>query len=120
LGAALTLVTNAGANDVATPARAMGDGRQTEQVDEGTVVVRFARAGVETRVAPTQTLLEAAEAQGVEIPSLCRAGSCQTCRTRVIAGDVCCDSDSLSEEERAEGFVLPCVSHARGDCELEA
>ena len=33
-------------------------------------------------------MLEAAEAAGVAIPSLCRAGVCGTCRTRVSDGEV--------------------------------
>jgi hypothetical protein len=40
--------------------------------------------------------------------------------TRVLSGDVCCASDTLSPHEKADGFVLPCVSHAHGDCVLEA
>lgn len=82
--------------------------------------VRFARTGCDAPIAPTQTILEAAEARGVDLPSMCRAGTCHTCRTRLVAGDVDCRSDSLSAEDRAAGFILPCVSHARSDCELEA
>lgn len=88
--------------------------------DGSEVRVRFARTGVEAQVSTTRSLLEAAEEHGVDIPSVCRAGSCHTCMTRLVAGDVCCESDTLSPHERAEGFILPCVSHARGDCVLEA
>lgn len=84
------------------------------------VLVRFARTGCEARVPTAQTLLEAAEARGVDLPFMCRAGTCHTCRTRVLDGDVVCESDTLSDDDRANGFVLPCVSHARSDCALEA
>ena len=110
-GAAMKLVTGEADGDARPPVDAAA---------AGAVVVRFARSGCEARVDREQTLLEAAEATGVDIPSVCRAGSCHTCRTRLTNGEVCCESDSLSDKERAAGFILPCVSRARGDCELEA
>jgi NADH oxidoreductase Hcr len=67
-------------------------------------------------IRPGQTLLEAAESAGVEIPSLCRAGVCGTCRVRVTTGEVECDSATLSAEEVEEGIVLACVTTARSDC----
>ena len=120
--AAMKLVTTEAASE---PAHASAHGHGTFQSHPSlsraaAALVRFARTGREARVPADLTLLEAAEAEGVDIPSVCRAGSCHTCRTRVLKGDVCCESDSLSEKERADGFVLPCVSRARGDCVLEA
>lgn len=97
-----------------------GDARPAAEQQASQIVVRFARSGCEAHVDGEQTLLEAAEATGVDIPSVCRAGSCHSCRTRLMNGEVCCESASLSEKDRAEGFILPCVSRPRGDCELEA
>lgn len=85
-----------------------------------TVEVAFERSGVTTTIAPTVSLLDAAEACGATIPSLCRAGVCGTCRTRVLRGDVRCTSTMLDARDRAEGYVLPCVSHAYGDCVVDA
>jgi glycine betaine catabolism B len=68
-----------------------------------------------------QSLLEACEAGGVHtIPSSCRAGMCMTCRTRLVRGSVDCSSDSLDAEDRAAGYVLPCVAWPKTDCVLEA
>lgn len=67
-----------------------------------------------------QSLLDACEAAGVEIPSSCRAGMCLTCRTRLLQGEVDCSSESLDAEDRASGYVLPCVSWPKTDCVLEA
>ena len=84
------------------------------------VRLEFAKSGLAVDVAPSQTLLDAAEAAGAGIPSLCRAGVCGTCRTRVVSGDVRCTSDALDDSDRQAGYILPCVSWAQGDCVLEA
>ena len=71
-------------------------------------------------VTKRQTLLDAAEAAGVDIPFICRSGVCGTCKTRLVKGEVDCTSDALDPSERDAGFVLPCVTWARGDCSLDA
>ena len=70
-------------------------------------------------IAAGQTLLEAAEASGVALESMCRAGICGTCRTRVTGGDVECASDALSASERESGFVLACVATANSNCTID-
>ena len=71
-------------------------------------------------VQPGMTLLDAAEAAGVDIPSSCRAGVCQTCRTKVVSGDVDCPADCRDDADRREGWVYPCVAWPRSNCSLEA
>ncbi|MEO8484366.1 MAG: iron-sulfur cluster-binding domain-containing protein [Acidobacteriota bacterium] len=78
------------------------------------------RAGQAVQVQAGQTLLDAAEAAGIPIDSLCRSGVCGTCRTKVIDGHVECTSALLDDEDRAGGFVLACVAHVRSDCVVEA
>lgn len=82
--------------------------------------LRFARSGRTASGSTGQTLLETAESVGVDIPSSCRAGVCGTCRTRLIDGDVDCDADALDPREREEGWILPCVSWARGPSTVDA
>jgi ferredoxin-NADP reductase len=82
--------------------------------------VTFSSSGRTLQVGGAQTLLEAAEADGIPMMSSCRSGVCQACRTRVTDGDVDCRSSVLDPGERAAGFVLPCVSWAQSDCVLEA
>lgn len=81
---------------------------------------RFERSGITAPVDPDQTLLEAADAAGAAIPSLCRAGVCGTCRTRVTSGKVDCASQTLDAQDRADGFVLPCVTRVKSDCTVDA
>lgn len=67
-------------------------------------------------IASGQTLLEAAEEADVELPSLCRAGICGTCRVQVTTGDVQCASASLAADDHRQGYVLACVSTVASDC----
>ncbi len=84
------------------------------------IVVQFTRSNRKSDACGRATLLEIADRDGVEIPSVCRAGVCGTCRTRVVSGDVLCEADLLNDEERRQGFVLACVTSVVGDCSVEA
>jgi ferredoxin-NADP reductase len=77
------------------------------------------RAGRRVPVRPGQTLLEAAEDGGIDVPSLCRAGVCGTCRIHVADGAVHCESSALGADDREQGFVYACVSTAQSDCVVE-
>ncbi|MGE5412934.1 MAG: 2Fe-2S iron-sulfur cluster-binding protein [Syntrophomonadaceae bacterium] len=81
--------------------------------------LRLAVSGRVVTVARGQTLLEAAEAASIEIPNSCRGGVCGTCRTRVISGEVECEAEALTAEDREQGYVFPCVAWAKGDCVLD-
>jgi len=108
-------------SEVFQAATAVG-ARPSPEAAPAASVARLAlsRSGRAVDVAAGQTLLDAAEAAGADIPTLCRAGVCGTCRTRVVSGDVRCTSDALGERDRQAGFVLPCVTWPLGDCVLEA
>jgi ferredoxin len=82
--------------------------------------VRFARSGLSRRVAAASSLLDAAEEAGAPIESMCRGGSCGTCRTRLLSGKVRDAGTALTPDERARGWVLPCVARATEDCALDA
>ena len=82
--------------------------------------VAFTRSGLTTTVTPHQRLLEVAESCGANIPSLCRAGVCGTCRTKVLRGQVECASRVLDDQDRQDGYVLACVSNVLSDCDIEA
>jgi len=67
------------------------------------------------------TLLEAADMSRVQLPSSCRNGTCRTCMCRLISGEVAYSIDwpGLSAEEKAEGYVLPCVARPTSNLVLE-
>ena len=57
------------------------------------------------------TLLEAAEAAGVDWPSQCRSGICATCRGRLLSGEVTMiENMVLDDDELADGYILVCQS----------
>ncbi len=60
------------------------------------------------------TVLAAAQAAGVDLPSSCETGVCATCRARLLAGEVELMNDlALDPAERAAGFVLACQALPR-------
>ncbi len=67
------------------------------------------------------TLLEAAELSRIELPSSCRNGTCRTCLCKLVSGEVTYTVEwpGLSAEEKAEGYVLPCVARPTSHVVLE-
>jgi ferredoxin-NADP reductase len=95
--------------------------RQHDPVAQTGVVVEFVRSGKTCMVRSGQTVLEAAEEQGVPIPSSCRQGQCGTCKTKLLEGDVRMDAEEgLDPDSRAQGFVLTCVGRPHGVVKLDA
>ena len=62
------------------------------------------------------------EMGGLDWPSSCRNGTCRTCIAQLTSGQVRYDIEwpGLSAEEKAEGFVLPCVAFPCSDVTLRA
>jgi len=68
-----------------------------------------------------QTVLAAAEAAGVPLPSSCCSGVCTTCAALISRGSVeQSDAMGVRQELREQGFALLCVAFPRSDLELLA
>lgn len=69
----------------------------------------------------SQTLLASALAAGLPLASSCRNGSCRVCIRQLERGQVRyrIDWPGLSAEEKAEGFILPCVAYPASDLVLK-
>lgn len=96
--------------------------RETSQAAARSVdTVEFARSQRNCAGVSGCTLLELAEANGVQIPFGCRQGQCGTCATQLLSGSVHMDTEmGLTVEQKDAGYVLPCVSRAQGSVVLAA
>ncbi|VCU68124.1 Ferredoxin-1 [Pigmentiphaga humi] len=61
-----------------------------------------------------ESLVAAARRAGIRLPTICRNGTCRTCFSRLESGSVryLVERPGLSAQEKAEGFILPCVAVA--------
>jgi ferredoxin-NADP reductase len=84
------------------------------------VTLEFARSGKRISGNKRLTLLELAEAHGVELEYGCRTGNCGDCKVRLLHGEAVSDDFALSPTERSAGWVLSCVAKAQTDCVLDA
>ncbi len=83
--------------------------------------VKVEPAGLQYDVEGDLSLLEAAEMSRVQLPSSCRNGTCRTCMCRMLSGEVsyAIEWPGLTAEEKAEGYVLPCVARPLSNVVLE-
>ncbi|TLP61621.1 2Fe-2S iron-sulfur cluster binding domain-containing protein [Parasedimentitalea maritima] len=80
--------------------------------------ITFAQSGMQVAWDPDiPNLLELAEEHGVMADYSCRAGTCDTCKTRVTSGEVEYPEEPM--ERPATGFALLCCAVPKGDVTLD-
>jgi len=78
--------------------------------------LQLSRSGLQTTVAPHESVLDALERLGVDHPFACREGLCGTCEAPILQGEALHLDSVLSPEERAtQQRMLVCVSRCAGD-----
>jgi ferredoxin len=82
--------------------------------------VRIGLDGPRFPAPASQPLLASAEQAGFALPSSCRNGTCRTCMQQLLQGRVRyrIEWPGLLAEEKAEGWILPCVAHPDSDLVL--
>jgi ferredoxin-NADP reductase len=82
--------------------------------------VRFVRTGDEITVAPGQTVLAAAQAQGLRLPASCSQGLCGTCKSKLVEGQVDMQhGGGIRKREIDQGMFLPCCSKPLSDLVID-
>ncbi len=106
---------------VQKPASAPATITDSEVPGSSEATVRFTVSQKDAPLAPEATVLEAAESVGVEIENSCRAGTCGTCKVRLLKGVVQMDvEDALDDSDRRDGIILACQAKSEDDLEVEA
>ncbi|MCW8976458.1 MAG: 2Fe-2S iron-sulfur cluster binding domain-containing protein, partial [Sedimenticola sp.] len=65
-----------------------------------------------------ESLLEFAEAQGIDVESGCRAGSCGSCQTIIESGEVGYNQQADADVE--SGHCLLCITRPKNNLTLAA
>lgn len=79
--------------------------------------VHLARAGIDVTVGAEQSLLEAIEASGAPVRSMCRGGACGHCETAIVHcdGELRHNDHWLDDDQKAsQKLIMPCVSRFCG------
>ncbi|AMK20226.1 putative flavodoxin reductase (plasmid) [Sphingobium sp. MI1205] len=96
------------------PAPAPAD-KASPTVEVAPSTVTFSVSGVSAALPADETVLEAAEGAGVEIPYACRAGTCGACVVKLLQGEVTMEVESgLAPADKAQGYVLACQAKGTG------
>ncbi|GBF99471.1 chloroplast ferredoxin [Raphidocelis subcapitata] len=79
------------------------------------VTMRTPEGDVRFECGPETLILDAAEEAGVELPFLCRSGTCMGCTGRRVEGCMVQTEQSVSGPHQEQGFALLCQSYPRSD-----
>lgn len=79
--------------------------------------VEFAASGTPVTVGADESILDAAERQGLPVISSCKTGTCGTCETPIVAGQADHrDSILTASEQETNETMMICVSRAAVGC----
>jgi len=89
--------------------------------EKADALVEFSASGVTSQCSETDTILMAARAAGLAIPSGCTMGICGTCKILKTEGQVhMVHNGGITDEDVEEGYILACCSHPIGRVTVDA
>jgi tert-butyl alcohol monooxygenase/tert-amyl alcohol desaturase reductase len=74
--------------------------------------IKLARSGVEFVVPPDKSIVNVLRENGIDVPTSCEAGLCQTCKTRYLEGEPE-HRDYVLDDEAQKEFILVCCSRSK-------
>ncbi|SDO88401.1 Ferredoxin-NADP reductase [Nakamurella panacisegetis] len=87
------------------------DADPAEHLADAGFPIEFAHLGRTVHSPPGSTVLQAAAAAGITLPSSCSQGLCGTCKSRLVSGQVDMQhAGGIRPKEIAQGRFLPCCS----------
>ena len=95
-------------------------GVATQIESDGKYQVKFIKSGLSARTNGKKSILELAEAHGVEIDYSCRAGYCGDCQVKVTGNVRMPANAEISDDEKAQGLVYTCCGFPESDIEVDA
>jgi glycine betaine catabolism B len=101
-------------------ARGVKGGAKSLVLSEPRHKICFKKAGVTVDTDETVTLLELAEAHGIEIDYACRMGSCGECEVKFVGKVAEKGEFELAGKCKENGLAYACCSVALSDLEVEA
>ncbi|WP_127131199.1 PDR/VanB family oxidoreductase [Georgenia sp. SYP-B2076] len=82
--------------------------------DRGSFTVKLAMSDMELEVPEDKSIVDVLEQAGVPVIYSCMEGTCGTCETQVLCGEIDHRDSILSDEEKAENsMMMICVSRAK-------
>jgi 2Fe-2S type ferredoxin len=86
--------------------------------------IEFSKEGEAIEVANNETILEAGEDEGWDLPYACRQGQCLSCAGRVTQGPSTeylrhSNNEMLGDEELDDGYTLTCVAYPTSEFTIE-
>ena len=93
-----------------------------ESTDDATHEVELVHDGEEISLSipGDESVLDAAEDAGLDLPYSCRQGQCTSCVGKVLAGDLDQSGGvALDPMQKDDGYALLCVASPVSDCRIE-
>lgn len=87
-----------------------------------TYQIHIANTDYKFSAEPNETIVQAAERQGLILPCACRVGSCGACKSQIVSGEVDLgkyQSFALSEADIKSRLALLCVAKAKSDLTIK-
>lgn len=95
--------------------------KRGERSGEHSAAVTFSSSAITVPIAESESVLDAADANGVDIDNSCRVGTCGACKVKLLQGQVTMEvEDALDSGEKDQGWILACQAKATDDLVVDA